>query len=59
MKPQATFAKVAGLDEAKTEVMEFVHFLKNQSKYTSLGAKIPRVSFLTLRVSNPLRVPYL
>jgi ATP-dependent Zn protease len=43
MKPQATFSNIAGLDEAKVEVMEFVHFLKNQSKYTSLGAKIPKV----------------
>lgn len=52
MKPQATFADVAGLDEAKVEVMEFVHFLKNQSKYTSLGAKIPKVTIEWIANSN-------
>ena len=36
-----TFADVAGLDEAKEEVMEVVDFLKNPKKYTSLGGKIP------------------
>ena len=38
-----TFADVAGLDEAKEEVMEVVDFLKNPKKYTSLGGKIPKV----------------
>jgi len=37
-----TFADVAGLDEAKEEVMEVVDFLKNPKKYTSLGGKIPK-----------------
>lgn len=37
-----TFADVAGLDEAKEEVMEIVDFLKNPKKYTSLGGKIPK-----------------
>lgn len=37
-----TFADVAGLDEAKEEVMEVVDFLKNPRKYTSLGGKIPK-----------------
>ena len=37
-----TFKDVAGLDEAKEEVMEVVDFLKNPQKYTSLGGKIPK-----------------
>ena len=37
-----TFQDVAGLDEAKEEVMEIVDFLKNPKKYTSLGGKIPK-----------------
>src|SRR5699024_8547141 len=37
-----TFNDVAGLDEAKEEVMEVVDFLKNPKKYTSLGGKIPK-----------------
>jgi len=41
-KVTVTFADVAGLDEAKEEVMEVVDFLKNPSKYTSLGGKIPK-----------------
>ncbi|KAK1867615.1 hypothetical protein I4F81_010121 [Pyropia yezoensis] len=40
------FADVAGLDEAKVEVMEFVDFLQNASKYTRLGAKIPKGALL-------------
>ncbi len=38
------FSDVAGMDEAKQEVMEFVDFLKAPAKYKKLGAKIPRVS---------------
>lgn len=38
---QVTFKDVAGCDEAKHEVAEVVDFLKNSSKYHSLGAKIP------------------
>lgn len=37
-----TFNDVAGLEEAKTEVMEVVDFLKNPKKYTGLGGKIPK-----------------
>lgn len=37
-----TFADVAGLEEAKTEVKEVVDFLKDPSAYTKLGAKIPK-----------------
>ena len=45
-KVNITFADVAGLDEAKTEVMEIVDFLKNPKKYTSLGGKIPKGALL-------------
>ena len=41
-----TFADVAGLDEAKVEVMEIVDFLKNPKKYTNLGGKIPKGALL-------------
>jgi AFG3 family protein len=41
-KVDITFNDVAGLDEAKVEVMEIVDFLKNPKKYTALGGKIPK-----------------
>ncbi|KAJ7596923.1 ATP-dependent metallopeptidase Hfl [Mycena floridula] len=41
------FDDVAGMDEAKEEIMEFVQFLKEPSKYTRLGAKIPRGAILS------------
>jgi len=41
-KERTTFADVAGVKEAKEELEEIVDFLKNPSKYTSMGAKIPK-----------------
>jgi AFG3 family protein len=38
------FGDVAGCEEAKIEIMEFVNFLKNPEQYKKLGAKIPKVS---------------
>jgi cell division protease FtsH len=37
-----TFKDVAGLEEAKIEIMEIVDFLRNPEKYTRLGGKIPK-----------------
>jgi cell division protease FtsH len=41
-KVNVTFKDVAGLDEAKEEVMEIVDFLRSPQKYTALGGKIPK-----------------
>ena len=41
------FKDVAGCEEAKIEIMEFVNFLKNPAQYTNLGAKIPKGAILT------------
>jgi cell division protease FtsH len=41
-KVNVTFEDVAGLNEAKEEVVEVVDFLKNPKKYTALGGKIPK-----------------
>ncbi|KAJ0260087.1 ATP-dependent zinc metalloprotease FTSH 3 [Hirschfeldia incana] len=45
-KNKIYFKDVAGCDEAKQEIMEFVHFLKNPKKYEDLGAKIPKGALL-------------
>ncbi|QCD86116.1 ATP-dependent zinc metalloprotease FTSH 10, mitochondrial-like isoform X1 [Vigna unguiculata] len=45
-KNKIYFKDVAGCDEAKLEIMEFVHFLKNPKKYEELGAKIPKGALL-------------
>ena len=45
-KDRVTFKDVAGLEEAKVEIMEIVDFLKNANKYKELGAKIPRGALL-------------
>ncbi|WP_439474928.1 ATP-dependent zinc metalloprotease FtsH [Algoriphagus formosus] len=45
-KVKITFDNVAGLDEAKEEVQEIVEFLKNPSKFTKLGGKIPKGALL-------------
>ncbi len=45
-KVKVNFKDVAGLEEAKVEVMEIVDFLKNPEKYTKLGGKIPKGALL-------------
>jgi AFG3 family protein len=45
-KVNISFKDVAGLEEAKEEVMEIVDFLKNPQKYTNLGGKIPKGALL-------------
>ena len=46
-KVKVKFRDVAGLDEAKIEITEFVDFLGKPKKYVELGAKIPRGALLT------------
>src|SRR5205809_4556867 len=41
-KPSTTFADVAGVDEAKNDLVEVVDFLKTPTKFQRLGGKIPR-----------------
>jgi len=42
-----SFKEVAGCEEAKIEIMEFVNFLKNPKQYTDLGATVPKGAILT------------
>ncbi|HEY9725777.1 MAG TPA: ATP-dependent zinc metalloprotease FtsH4 [Chroococcales cyanobacterium] len=39
---RTTFADVAGVEEAKTELVEIVDFLKNPDRFTNIGARIPK-----------------
>src|SRR5690554_2742981 len=41
-RPKVTFDHVAGVDEAKQELVEIVEFLKHPKKFTEVGAKIPK-----------------
>eukprot|EP00793_Prasinoderma_coloniale_P002466 PRCOL_00001948-RA len=45
-KNRIMYKDVAGCDEAKQEIMEFVEFLKNPARFEELGAKIPRGALL-------------
>ncbi len=40
--PQVKFDDIAGLEEAKTEVQEVVHYLRDTSRYVKVGAQIPK-----------------
>ena len=41
------FDDVAGINEAKTEIMEFIDFMKNQEKYLEIGARVPKGALLS------------
>ena len=41
------FDDVAGINEAKKEIMEFIDFMKNQDKYLEIGARIPKGALLS------------
>jgi AFG3 family protein len=49
---KVAFGDVAGCEEAKIEIMEFVNFLKNPQQYLDLGAKIPKGAILTGNLFN-------
>lgn len=68
--PDISFKDVAGVDEAKEDLKEIVDFLKDPSKFTALGAKIPRgvlmvgppgtgKTLLAKAVANEAGVPFL
>ena len=44
---KVTFKDVAGMDEAKQEISEFVDFLQSPEKYKAIGARIPTGALLT------------
>lgn len=46
-KVDVKFKDVAGLDEAKNEIIEFVDFLKKPEKYKLIGAKLPKGALLS------------
>lgn len=46
------FKDVAGCDEAKAEIMEFVQFLQNPDKYKDLGGKMPKGALLVRAESS-------
>merc|ERR1719230_2304379 len=46
LKSKTKFSDVAGLEQPKKEVVEFVDFLKNPSKYEQLGARVPKGGLL-------------
>jgi cell division protease FtsH len=68
-KERITFKDIAGLKEAKEELIEVVDFLKNPKKYLQIGAKIPRgvllvgppgtgKTMLAKAVANESNVPF-
>jgi len=41
-KRRVTFKDVAGVDQAKLELVEVVHFLKDRSRFVDIGARLPK-----------------